>query len=99
MPFSMHFASIYSSWKLRAFATGYLKHTLKILLLIYFNISSYWYEFDSNNWSTVYKHTMGKDYRFKVGYDSKESVGSASLWVSLCNIMCIRWFGSAIYHS
>ncbi|CAL5394730.1 unnamed protein product [Camellia sinensis] len=42
---------------------------------------SYWYNFDSNNWSTVYKHTVGKDYKFKVGYDSEVRLGWASLWV------------------
>lgn len=42
---------------------------------------SYWYNFDSNYWSTVYKHTVGKDYKFKVGYDSDVRLGWASLWV------------------
>ncbi|GER27921.1 chloroplast outer envelope protein 37 [Striga asiatica] len=42
---------------------------------------SYWYHFDSNNWSTVYKHTVGKDYKFKAGYDSDVRLGWASLWV------------------
>ncbi|KAI3470280.1 hypothetical protein Pfo_026943 [Paulownia fortunei] len=42
---------------------------------------SYWYHFDSNNWSTVYKHTVGKDYKFKAGYDSEVRLGWASLWV------------------
>ncbi|KAL9237547.1 hypothetical protein vseg_012081 [Gypsophila vaccaria] len=42
---------------------------------------SYWYDFDSNYWSTVYKHTRGKDYKFKVGYDSAVRLGWASLWV------------------
>ncbi|THG12744.1 hypothetical protein TEA_006692 [Camellia sinensis var. sinensis] len=41
----------------------------------------YWYNFDSNYWSTVYKHTVGKDYKFKVGYDSEVRLGWASLWV------------------
>ncbi|PIA25747.1 hypothetical protein AQUCO_10800027v1 [Aquilegia coerulea] len=43
---------------------------------------SYWYNFDSNNWSTVYKHTMSKDFKFKAGYDSDVRLGWASLWVS-----------------
>ncbi|XP_058184238.1 outer envelope pore protein 37, chloroplastic [Rhododendron vialii] len=42
---------------------------------------SYWYNFDSNYWSTVYKHTVGNDYKFKVGYDSEVRLGWASLWV------------------
>ncbi|KAI5670059.1 hypothetical protein M9H77_19912 [Catharanthus roseus] len=42
---------------------------------------SYWYNFDSNHWSTVYKHTVGKDYKFKTGYDSEVRLGWASLWV------------------
>ncbi|KAL6528201.1 Outer envelope pore protein 37, chloroplastic [Orobanche hederae] len=42
---------------------------------------SYWYHFDSNNWCTVYKHTFGKDYKLKAGYDSDVRLGWASLWV------------------
>ncbi|GAB4825766.1 Outer envelope pore protein 37, chloroplastic [Ancistrocladus abbreviatus] len=42
---------------------------------------SYWYNFDSNYWSSVYKHTVGKDYKFKAGYDSEVRLGWASLWV------------------
>lgn len=42
---------------------------------------SYWYNFDSNFWSTVYKHTVGKDYKVKAGYDSEVRLGWASLWV------------------
>ncbi|XP_074292063.1 outer envelope pore protein 37, chloroplastic [Silene latifolia] len=42
---------------------------------------SYWYNFDSNYWSTVYKHTAGNDYKFKAGYDSEIRLGWASLWV------------------
>ncbi|XP_075477808.1 outer envelope pore protein 37, chloroplastic isoform X1 [Primulina tabacum] len=41
---------------------------------------SYLYFFDSNNWSVVYKHTVGKDYKFKAGYDSEPRLGWASLW-------------------
>lgn len=42
---------------------------------------SYWYNFDTNYWSTVYKHTVAKDYKFKAGYDSEVKLGWASLWV------------------
>ncbi|KAF9612094.1 hypothetical protein IFM89_038073, partial [Coptis chinensis] len=42
---------------------------------------SYWYNCDSNNWSTVYKHTVSKDLKFKAGYDSEVRLGWASLWV------------------
>ncbi|XP_022763440.1 outer envelope pore protein 37, chloroplastic-like isoform X2 [Durio zibethinus] len=42
---------------------------------------SYWYNFDSNYWSAVYKHTYDKDYKFKAGYDSEVRLGWASLWV------------------
>ncbi|EEF33293.1 conserved hypothetical protein [Ricinus communis] len=45
------------------------------------NKLSYWYNFDSNNWSAVYKQTYGKDYKFKAGYDSEVRLGWASLWV------------------
>ncbi|EYU36648.1 hypothetical protein MIMGU_mgv1a009845mg [Erythranthe guttata] len=42
---------------------------------------SYSYNFDTNDWSAVYKHTMGKDYKLKAGYDTKVRLGWASLWV------------------
>ncbi|KAK2980973.1 hypothetical protein RJ640_018057 [Escallonia rubra] len=42
---------------------------------------SYCYNFDSNYWSAVYKHTLGKDYKLKAGYDSEVRLGWASLWV------------------
>ncbi|XP_057527452.1 outer envelope pore protein 37, chloroplastic-like [Amaranthus tricolor] len=42
---------------------------------------SYWYNFDTNYWSTAYKHTVGEDYKFKAGYDSEVRLGWASLWV------------------
>ncbi|KAK9137498.1 hypothetical protein Sjap_008092 [Stephania japonica] len=42
---------------------------------------SYWYNFDSSSWSTVYKHTVGKDLKFKAGYDSEVRLGWASLWL------------------
>ncbi|VFR03395.1 unnamed protein product [Cuscuta campestris] len=41
---------------------------------------SYWYNFDTNYWSTVYKHTVSKDYKLKAGYDSEVRLGWASLW-------------------
>ncbi|GFP90308.1 outer envelope pore protein 37 chloroplastic, partial [Phtheirospermum japonicum] len=42
---------------------------------------SYYYHFDSNHWSATYRHTFGKDYKFKVGYDSEFRLGWTSLWV------------------
>ncbi|KAL6275076.1 hypothetical protein ACE6H2_025768 [Prunus campanulata] len=42
---------------------------------------SYWYNFDSNYWSAVYKHAYGKDLKLKAGYDSEVRLGWASLWV------------------
>ncbi|CAH9145796.1 unnamed protein product [Cuscuta epithymum] len=42
---------------------------------------SYWYNCDTNDWSTVYKHTIGKDYKLKAGYDSEVRLGWASIWV------------------
>ncbi|KAL8557576.1 hypothetical protein ACS0TY_004865 [Phlomoides rotata] len=42
--------------------------------------SSYLYHFDTNNWNAVYKHRVGKDYKFKAGYDSDVRLGWASLW-------------------
>ncbi|KAG2315680.1 hypothetical protein Bca52824_018802 [Brassica carinata] len=42
---------------------------------------SYWYKFDSNMWSAVYKRTYGKYYKFKAGYDSEVRLGWASLWI------------------
>lgn len=56
----------------------------KVLILHYDDfIHSYWYNFDSNYWSTVYKHTYGKDLKLKAGYDSEVRLGWASLWVSV----------------
>ncbi|KAG9141320.1 hypothetical protein Leryth_001789 [Lithospermum erythrorhizon] len=42
---------------------------------------SYLYNFDNDTWSAVYKHTVGKDYKFKAGYDSEVRLGWASFWV------------------
>ncbi|XP_051116086.1 outer envelope pore protein 37, chloroplastic [Andrographis paniculata] len=42
---------------------------------------SYSYYFDTDNWNAVYKHTVGKDYKFKAGYDSEVRLGWASIWV------------------
>ncbi|CAK9182273.1 unnamed protein product [Ilex paraguariensis] len=41
---------------------------------------SYWYNFESSNWSAVYKHTVGKEFKLKAGYDSEVRLGWASLW-------------------
>ncbi|KAK4742136.1 hypothetical protein SAY87_000137 [Trapa incisa] len=45
------------------------------------NKLSYWYNFDTNYWSAVYKNTYGKDFKLKAGYDSEVRLGWASLWV------------------
>ncbi|KAK1419633.1 hypothetical protein QVD17_28861 [Tagetes erecta] len=42
---------------------------------------SYWYNFDTNFWSAVFKHTVGKEYKLKAGYDSEIRLGWASVWV------------------
>ncbi|XP_062222811.1 outer envelope pore protein 37, chloroplastic [Phragmites australis] len=42
---------------------------------------SYHYNFDTDNWNAVYKHTVGKNFKVKAGYDSDVRVGWASLWV------------------
>ncbi|KAJ0817590.1 putative outer envelope pore protein [Helianthus annuus] len=42
---------------------------------------SYLYNFDTNYWSAVYKHMVGKDYKVKAGYDSEIRLGWASIWV------------------
>lgn len=42
---------------------------------------SYLYNFDTNYWSAVFKHTVGKDYKVKAGYDSEVRLGWASIWV------------------
>ncbi|KAK4387876.1 Outer envelope pore protein 37, chloroplastic [Sesamum angolense] len=47
----------------------------------FLSMSSYLYNFDTNNWSAVYKHTVGKEYKFKAGYDAEVRLGWASLWV------------------
>ncbi|CAH1449128.1 unnamed protein product [Lactuca virosa] len=36
---------------------------------------SYLYNFDTNYWSAVYKHTVGKEYKVKAGYDSEVRLG------------------------
>ena len=51
-------------------------------------MSSYWYNFDVNNWSAVYKHTYGKDLKLKAGYDSEVRIGWASLWVTFPSYFC-----------
>nr|XP_043617856.1 outer envelope pore protein 37, chloroplastic [Erigeron canadensis] len=42
---------------------------------------SYLYNFDTNYWCAVYKHTVGKEYKFKAGYDSEVRLGWASIWI------------------
>ncbi|KAI3804197.1 hypothetical protein L1987_25563 [Smallanthus sonchifolius] len=42
---------------------------------------SYFYNFDTNYWSTIFKHTVGKEYKVKAGYDSEIRLGWASMWV------------------
>lgn len=42
---------------------------------------SYSYYFDTNYWSAVYKHTVGKEYKVKAGYASEVRLGWASMWV------------------
>ncbi|KAL8195944.1 hypothetical protein R6Q57_024944 [Mikania cordata] len=42
---------------------------------------SYLYNFDTNYWSAVFKHTFGKEYKVKAGYDSEIRLGWASMWV------------------
>ncbi|KAK9067248.1 hypothetical protein SSX86_014574 [Deinandra increscens subsp. villosa] len=42
---------------------------------------SYLYNLDTNYWSAVYKHTVGKEYKVKAGYDSEMRLGWASMWV------------------
>lgn len=41
---------------------------------------SYHYNFDTDDWHAVYKHTIGKNYKLKAGYDSEVRVGWASIW-------------------
>ncbi|KAL9273400.1 Outer envelope pore protein 37, chloroplastic-like protein [Drosera capensis] len=42
---------------------------------------SYSYVFDSNHWTAVYKHKIGKDCKLKLGYDSERKLRSAWLLV------------------
>jgi hypothetical protein len=49
---------------------------------------SYHYSFDTDDWNAVYKHTVGKNFKVKAGYDSEVRVGWASLWV---------WYSSISY--
>ena len=42
---------------------------------------SYHFNFDTDDWNAVYKHTIGKKYKLKAGYDSEVRVGWASIWV------------------
>lgn len=45
------------------------------------NKLSYIYNFNSAEWSAVYKHKPNDDFKIKVGYDSHVRVGWASAWV------------------
>ncbi|EES15850.1 hypothetical protein BDA96_08G083600 [Sorghum bicolor] len=42
---------------------------------------SYWYNFDTNYWSAIYKHKANKHLKWKAGYESDNRLGWASLWV------------------
>jgi hypothetical protein len=55
---------------------------------------SYRYNFDTDDWNAIYKYTMGKNFKVKVGYDSAVRVGWASLWV--CTLKKL-YFVTAIY--
>lgn len=61
-------------------------------------MDSYWYNFDSNYWSAVYKRTYAKDFKFKAGYDSEVRLGWASLWVYSL-ILHLNLFGRNIVTS
>lgn len=70
-------------------------------------MASYWYNFDSNDWSAVYKHTYGKDYKFKAGYDSAVRLGWASIrvssgiylfWYFYKNCHYLSLYFSLVYH-
>lgn len=56
---------------------------LQIFIVWVVCICSYLYNFDTNYWSAVYKHTVGKEYKVKAGYDSEVQLGWASIWVSV----------------
>lgn len=60
----------------------YFQLILQLMICSDHSTASYWYNFDSNYWSAVYKHVHGKDFKFKAGYDSEVRLGWASLWVS-----------------
>ena len=53
---------------------------------------SYHFNFDTDEWNAVYKHTIGKNYKLKAGYDSEVRVGWASIWV------CTFWQLSFAHH-
>lgn len=44
-------------------------------------VASYWYNFDTNYWSAIYKHKANKHLKWKAGYESDNRLGWASLWV------------------
>lgn len=49
---------------------------------------SYRYNFYNDDWNAVYKHTMGKNFKVKAGYDSEVQVGWASFWVCTLHLLC-----------
>ncbi|EPS60188.1 hypothetical protein M569_14616, partial [Genlisea aurea] len=44
---------------------------------------SYWYDVETERWTAVYKRKVGKDFKFKIGYDSDVRLSWASVWVSI----------------
>ncbi|KAL6905890.1 hypothetical protein ACP4OV_003491 [Aristida adscensionis] len=59
---------------------AYMSCTLAILLIIP-TTASYWYNLDTNYWSTVYKRKASKHVKWKAGYESDNRLGWASLWL------------------
>jgi hypothetical protein len=49
---------------------------------------SYHYNFDTDAWNAVYKHTVGKNFKVKAGYDSEVQVVWTSLWVRTLQLLC-----------
>lgn len=44
-------------------------------------VVSYWYNFNTKDWSAIYKHKENKHLKWKAGYESDNRLGWASLWV------------------
>jgi hypothetical protein len=42
---------------------------------------SYFHNFETTTWSTVYKHKPNEDFKLKLGYDSAVRLYWGSLWV------------------